>query len=277
MDRLRVALTVLVLAIVGLGAYQVATACAWSSVEATDEGMGEETCETRFAVPPFLLLGFMLLAGVGIAFGRLVVAWSGAVLALAGCVILGLSWGGLLFFHALGIVGAVTLWHLWGPRRHARLGRGVLAVVLSLPLGLFGLYTLVTATPVLWDPCHEWGSDDGSLEPGADGCAVRSSSGDIGRLDYALLLASTQGGAVAAVVLAGLGAWRSRMWMLATAGACWAIVAVAWMFTFGLPFIPFALLAAVACGSAAWGLRGGSAPHQPEARHGRRGGPPSPP
>lgn len=261
MDKAALAALALVGLAVCLGTYQILSGCASSTVEATEEGQnGRETCERQVVVTPFVLLAFMALAGLGVALGRAAVAWSGAVLAVGGCAVFGLSWGGLLFYNSLGVVLAVTVWHLWGASARPRMAASTLAVVLSLPLGLFGAFALATGIPVLFEPCREWDDTDHTVQAGADGCRSRTSGGDISRGEYAFQLVSQQALSIAAFGMAVAGAWRRSGAVLLAAGIAWCLVAVAWTLGFGLPFIPLAILAAVACLAAAWRSRGARPP-----------------
>ncbi|HJQ92909.1 MAG TPA: hypothetical protein VJ874_01335 [Candidatus Thermoplasmatota archaeon] len=265
MDKVTLAAVALVAAVVLLGAVQVATGCAGMQVEANEPGApaNEPTCVDRVDAFPFVLLGFMALAGLGLALGRAALAWSGVVLAVAGCIITGLSWGGMLFYHSIAVLLGTTAWHLWSPRRRARLPAATVAAILSLPLGAFGAFALATGIPVLFDPCHEWDDADHSIHMSPDDpCRARSSSG-MGRGEYLLHLASQQGLAIAAFVLAALGAWRTQASLLLAAGIAWVGVAIAWLFGFGLPFIPLAIAAAVACLVGARRLHGPPFPDAP--------------
>lgn len=265
MDKPTLIALCVVAAAVVVGTVQVALVapCAGMRVEANDPGepANESSCVALDNPAPFVLLGFMALAGAGIALGRAVLAWSGALLTIGGCVVMGFSWGGFLFFHGVAVLAATTAWHLWGDKARPRMGPATFAAVVSLPLGLFGVFTLATATPVLFDPCHEWDDEDGTLSMSPDDpCRSKSSFGDVSREEYVLQLVGQHVVAVVALALAVVAAWRrSAAWALA-AGVAWATVVVAWMFGFGLPFIPFALLAAVACLVAAWRLRARPAP-----------------
>jgi hypothetical protein len=101
----------------------------------------------------------------------------------------------------------------------------------------------------------------------ADGKCRSVTSSPMSRGDYAFQLATQHGLAIVAGILALVGAWRGRGLLLAAAGFAWLVVALSWMLGFGLPFIPFALMAGLACLAAAWRLRAPPAPgpHAPSA------------
>lgn len=271
MDKVSLAAVLLIGAVVGLGVWQMSQSCAWSSTtkespEGSPEGTGETRCEQKYAVTPFVFLGIMVLAAVGIALTRAPLAWGAAVSALAACTIFGLSWGGALFFHAVATVGIVALWHVSSPvTKASRVKPSIVAAVLSIPLAAFGLFAVATSGPALLDPCHEWGDggSHGQVSMPADGECRSVTSSPLSRGDYAFQLATQHGLAVVAGVLAVLGAWRGRALLLAAAGLAWLVVAAAWMLGFGLPFIPFALLAGLSCLAAAWRLRVPPAPGPP--------------
>jgi hypothetical protein len=260
---------VFVVAAVSFGAWTTLASCSMVGVEAVEEGepVAEERCVERYDAAPFVLLSFMLAAGAGILLARPAIAWGGAFLALAGCLILGLSWGGVLLFHALAVALGVLLWYV-DARRQGKVGRPLAAttwaVILSLPIGILAAVNLYDGVQALSDPCVQWGpSNSISMSPD-DPCQAKTSYG-VTKAEYTRELVLQHAAAFLAVGLAVVGAWRRLPWLLLAAAFLWLVVTGVLLMGFGYPLVPLTLAAGIACAYAGWPTekRGEGAPGKP--------------
>lgn len=249
MDRVTLAVLLVIGAAIAHGVYLSTSSCSMMSVESTDEGQrpAEETCVQEFSPAPFVLMAFMLLAGIGVWMRQPVMAWAGAIPALAGCIVMGLSWGGVLIFHSVAVLAAVGVWHRWGRRpATSQVSRRAFATIFSIPLGLLALINLGYGLPALFDPCVQWDHNNTMTIGPDDPCRSKTSYGQT-RSEYVTEMVTWEIIPLTAATVAGIGAWRGKRELLFTAAVLWCVQAMVYVMGFGYPLVPIAVAAAVAC------------------------------
>lgn len=109
MRLLAILATVLAVGTFGHALYLTAVACDVGGGTANEAAGDVRSCASQLGWQAFLVLGFLLAAAAGIAFGRQMLAWGGALGAMILVLVLGMS---ALVLHGFLMMVAALVWQL---------------------------------------------------------------------------------------------------------------------------------------------------------------------
>ncbi|MEA3190640.1 MAG: hypothetical protein QOD77_1222 [Thermoplasmata archaeon] len=108
--------TILAVGAFGHALYLTAVDCDWSADTASDAAGDARSCASQLTWQTVLALGFLLAGAVGIAFGRQMLAWGGALGAMVVVLVFGVS---LLVLHGFLMMVAALVWQMGTSRPRA--------------------------------------------------------------------------------------------------------------------------------------------------------------